>query len=188
MAYEIEIKAYVFDLDTLLININKHQILSKKKALYFDKYFDICNKFKNEEKELRLRLIKSDNKKECILTYKSSQFDEETKSKQEYETIISDLKQTEKILNALGYKENISFTKECQLFEILYNEEVINIAIVKIPELTSIFIEVEILKPIKDNYIQSINLLKHFLQELGIMEKDFTNKYYTEMLEILKPF
>ena len=102
--YEVELTARLKDYEQTRTQIQKLNIDSHYKLDYDDRYYDINAKLTQEDQEFRLRTKTNLDTAEAkhYLTFKDKPFEQVTRSKPEYETLVLDHYNTEQILFKLG--------------------------------------------------------------------------------------
>lgn len=114
--YEIEAKYRVKDLDKVLKYISKRLGLKKyMTCIETDYYFNHpCRDFRQTDEALRVRRVLCQDLESIVLTYKGPREDSELgiKKRIEIETIVNDLYKILMILEKLGFKQVIVFSKE----------------------------------------------------------------------------
>jgi adenylate cyclase class 2 len=179
---EVELKAEIEKDEEVINKLKKLNPTKIERVVYEDIYFDTSDKqFSKSERELRIRKI-SGEQNICILTYKDKPFHKESKSKPEYEVRIHDNESMKKILERLGYKIDIKFKKMCKNYYMNYNSYSILATLVKIPEIRSNFIELEIqVKSIAEVDL-AVMTLHDLLKFLCISKDNLTTEYYTTLI------
>lgn len=181
--YEFEMKFEITETEHKKINEElKNYFLDS--STYTDMYLDnSSNNLRISERELRIRKKSSEGNIHTYITYKGSPFDENTKSKPEYEVEIEDENTMKQILLGLGFKEFISFRKECTNFSVPFMETILFVTTVYIEELKRYFIEIEIKTDTTDETESlSRNIIK-FAGNLDIDEDRLTTEYYIDAID-----
>src|SRR5215472_17650793 len=109
---EAEIKARVHDVQAVrdLLRARAAEQVSD----YHDTYYDLPGQvLTSEGRELRVRVIETGERRRCLLTCKGAAVDEQTGSKPETETEITDPGAMDQILLALGFTRLVAFDKHC---------------------------------------------------------------------------
>lgn len=186
--YEVELTAKVENIKHTRSKILDLAPDSQLTLDYDDRYFDKNNMLTHEDQEFRLRTKTNLNTGEFkhYLTFKDKAFDQISRSKPEYETIVLDHKNTEEILLHLGYSKTAQYTKHCEVFNLTFQNSDVEIAIVKFDELQDTFIEIE---TITDSYKNTDTLLKklyQLLEIIGLTKNNLTEDFYIEMIKEAK--
>lgn len=180
--FEVELKAKIKKREEVLILLNKLNPIKTEEVEYFDTYFDTSKKdFLKSEKELRVRKISNGNTR-VMLTYKNEPFDEISKSKPEYEVLVDNHKNIITILNFLGYKREIQFSKKCLNISLTFNGQSILASLVNVPELGLDFIEVETLVKNLNSTEDAMKNLFALFRYLKIEKSAMTSQYYTDLV------
>lgn len=183
---EVELKAEIESVDQMVKSLSQKWVRCSpiKKTIYKDRYFDKNQELLQSERELRLREIISSDASETkfLLTFKDSPVDQESKSKEEAELLISDLEEGIKLLNNLNYKQYLCFKKECVNIHYWYGEYLLLITLAYLPELKRSFIEIETQTDSAAEVDKLKKMLTVRLRKLGIPQKQITNEYYTDII------
>jgi predicted adenylyl cyclase CyaB len=134
------------------------------------------------ERELRLRKIITGSQETILITYKEPPFDEKSKSKNEHEIIVNSYDAADTLLKHLGYINDVSLEKRCQITLIQYCLYNINITLTDIVELSGTFMEIEVLTPESDNIKAIFPVLHELLALLKVSTEQLSNEYYTDMV------
>ncbi|MCJ7650278.1 MAG: class IV adenylate cyclase [Candidatus Lokiarchaeota archaeon] len=191
--YEVEIKVIIQDLEELrdIIRINGGSY--KISLLHEDTYFNMPKElrdFKNTDEAIRLRkseeFDKNDDdillKSKCYLTYKGKKIDSITKSRQEIEVKVDNFDNMKEILKVLGFQEVLSIQKERELFELLYQDEKIEILLDYIPLLHQYFMELEMVVSSPQEIDDARGILFELLERFNINKDDSIRKSYLELI------
>ena len=180
--YEVEIKVRVKNIK------DTHDLLQKlsptlvEEVSYYDTYFDNeLREFTNEEKELRVREI-TNGKKKVILTFKDNPFDKSTKSKPEFEVSLDNRNAAVEIFTRLGYVVDITLIKKCMNYYFEFEKKHVLGTMVRIQELESTFLELEIMVERVEKIEEAKNTLNLILSYLNISKSDITSEYYTDLV------
>lgn len=172
---EIEVKLKVNDNEyKRLLNLLKNQSNNIKEVTEIDTYFKLTNK--KEYKEV-LRIRQENDL--CILGYKKENSD---KTRDEFETIIDNYENLEKILLNLGLEKKGVIEKKRT--KILYKnkyEFAFDNVFVEEKDIGK-FVEIEVTN-IEFNNIEEINQLMDIINEFQIDINLITDKKYNEYLE-----
>jgi len=182
--YEVELKYRIDGKEVdILKALNKKS--EGKKEIYEDVYFTHSEILPLESsKELRVRRISSDTKDRNILTYKSEIIEEESGSKNEFEVLVDNSDNTTNLLKAMGFKIEITFTKECinwLLPKILNNNNML-VSYVKIPEINDVFLEIEITINENNEIENALKAIKDFTKQLKLNDNDIEKELYTDVV------
>ena len=182
--FETELKARISNRRSLLKLLQEKAIVQKQESIYEDTYFDReGDSLTRTEQELRLRIIKRDGTFfRSVLTYKGIPFDEVSKSKPEYETVVESPDMMREILLHTGYKPCLSFIKECIEVSLYYQEHLLSVTWVRLPESGDQFVEVETKTEKEEETPMLFQVLYAFLEELGIEKSSVTSEYYTDLI------
>lgn len=183
--YEVELKAIIKDKQKILDNLHSLGYHQSENVIYEDVYFDSDGTFKQSEQELRIRKKQYSARTETVLTYKEAPFDKKTKSKPEYEVILSDFEEAIAIFLKLGYEIVVRFEKRCTIFLIPYKDIMLELALVQITGLDQYFIEIESLVSEPTKTASTLSLLYEFLANLEIQKNQLTAEYYTDIVKRL---
>lgn len=186
--YEVELTARLNNYPETQKQILKLKIDSQMRLDYDDRYYDKNNQLTAEDQEFRLRTKTNLDTGEArhFLTFKDTAFDKLTRSKPEYETVVTDHSNTEQILFKLGYEKTAHYTKHCEIFNLDYQEIGIEIALVRFDELEDSFIEIETQTPEKAKTDSLFEILYDLLAELKISKEQLTEDFYIEMIKEAK--
>lgn len=147
-------------------------------STYRDVYFDAPDgSLTAEDRELRVRVIETEGDTTAIMTVKGAPV-HESRSKPEYETIISDPEQAKNMLRALGYVEYVSLTKHCRNHAFTVGDRELLATLVAVPELDGTFLELETVVP-RVEMDAAFDVLWSVIGELGITKNDETTESYT---------
>lgn len=175
---EAEMKAHVRDpghLQGVLRSRAAEQI-----SRYRDTYYDWPGHQLTEDgRELRLRVVDTEGRRRCLLTYKGQAVDEQTGSKPETEIEVSDDHATDEILLALGFIHLVTFEKHCANYAFKTSGRDILATVVTVPELDGTFIEGETMAA-DDDLGAALADVRAVLGDLGITGADLTTELYTD--------
>lgn len=177
MPIEAELKARVRDPGHVRDQLGRRA--DEQVDVYHDTYFDQPDRaLTRDGRELRVRVIESENGTRAVLTYKSQAVDVDSGSKPEYETQVADADTARVILSHLGYVELVSFTKHCRNYRFLTGGWDMLATLVTVPEIDGTFIEVETITD--DDLKPALNAVRAVLAALGIEDLDLTTEQYTD--------
>ncbi|MFX1527419.1 MAG: class IV adenylate cyclase [Promethearchaeota archaeon] len=190
---EVEIKVANYNPDLLynkITKLNGKYIISLN---HEDTYFNMpkgLRDFKKTDEALRLREAIEFNKnkdekpylKKFYITYKGKRIDQTTKTREEIETEIKDIRSMRNLLSHLGFKEILTVKKERELYEFWFKNKKIDLLLDYLPILNQNFIEAEIQIEDKIEMIKSKDLIFDFLKQFGITEKDSIRDSYLELI------
>jgi adenylate cyclase class 2 len=176
---EAEVKARVRDPDRVQALLRSRA--AERLSRYHDTYYDRPGRLLTQSgRELRLRVVDTGGQRRCLLTYKAPEVDEQTGSKPETETEVSDARAADEILLALGFSHLVAFTKNCANYSFTAVGRDILATLVTVPELDGTFIEIETLTADPDDVGPAIAAVRAVLDELGIVSADLTTELYTD--------
>jgi len=176
---EAEIKARVRDVQAVrdLLRARAAEQVSD----YHDTYYDLPGQvLTSEGRELRVRVIETGERRRCLLTCKGAAVDEQTGSKPETETEITDPGAMDQILLALGFTRLVAFDKHCVNYAFTASGHRMLATLVTVPELDGTFIEVETMTSGRDDLGAALVGIRAVLGQLGIAESDLTTEQYTD--------
>lgn len=181
--YEAEIKAEVTGITGLHERIVSAGGLEVGVATYRDTYYDTADSLLAKgERELRIRIVGSEHPFSA-LTYKSGPQEPRSRSKQEYETRISDPESANLLLIDLGYVPVATVEKRCTLYELPYGGSMISIALGSVEGISGKFLEAEILTDSYAEMVSALELIRRALRTLGIPSDREISEYYTDMVK-----
>ena len=152
---------------------------------YTDAYYDDSdNTLYSSEKELRIRKRHESlhSPADVFLTFKDKPFDLQSRSKPEFEISVDDEYKLIQILEFLGYRKIIDFSKYCRLFTFIYRSFELKATLVRLDGIKDHFLELEISIDSLDATFKALDTLYHFSGQLGVPKESFTNEYYTDMV------
>ncbi len=162
---EVEIKAKIKNRDEIERKLKDIGAEFIKEVGEKDEYFNHpCRNFASTDEALRIR-------NDYTLTYKGPKVDKDTKSREEINLKIENLKDARKLLISLGFKSVAKVVKRRRY----YKMGEINISVDNLPELGD-FVEVECI----GEYEPCKKKVMEFAKELGL--KDFIRKSYLELV------
>lgn len=180
--FEVELKARIRDRSSVVAALAGLCVAGMKEAVYDDTYFDSLDRALSlSERELRLRTVTGDVVRH-ILTYKETPFDKASRSKPEYETSVDDPEAVKTMLAGLGYRPRISFVKKCLNASVRYQDNDVLVTLVRMPELGTDFIELEIMVGEQERTEDAFRVLYDLADRLGICRTDMTSEYYSDMI------
>lgn len=118
----------------------------------------------------------------CYLTYKGKKIDKISKSRQEIEVKFDQADKLSEILTILGFRKIFTVTKERELYEFEYKENLIEALIDYLPILDTHFLEVELIAESIQQLSFKRNLLFEFLSKFGYREEDSIRESYLELI------
>ncbi|MFE3191626.1 class IV adenylate cyclase [Nocardia sp. NPDC059240] len=156
------------------------------RVTYSDTYFDdAIEALSRAGRELRLRTISgSAESTRSILTFKDAAVDAATGSKPEYETTVGDRATMEEIVERLGYRPRLSFTKLCENHRFKAAGREMLATIVTVPELDGTFLELETMTETEDDLGAALADLRSVLDDLGISPDQLTTELYTDAVAL----
>jgi adenylate cyclase class 2 len=182
--YEVELKAWLKQPAKTLERIRNFQVNSEEQVVYESIYFDSEGSLGKEQKELRIRTIKSpdNNILRTELTFKDSPFDLESRSKPEIQIEIPNAEDAIELIQHLGFEIVSRLEKRCSNFSVAYRKSDLLVTIAFIPELDRTYMEVECGTVYGSKIDEQFEKINSFLAEIGINSDDLCNEYYTEMI------
>lgn len=183
--FEVELTARLKNYTETRAQILALPIDSHYKLDYDDRYYDINGTLTQGDQEFRLRTKTNLDSGEAkhYLTFKDKAFEQVTRSKPEYETLVSDHYNTEQILFKLGYQKSAHYTKHCEIFNLKYRNASIEIALVQFDELADAFIEIETNTLDKAETDALFEKLYKLLEEIGLSKDQLTKEFYIDMIK-----
>lgn len=152
-----------------------------ERAVYADVYLDRGGELDKDGRELRVRAITTNAGTRTVLTYKGPAVDEATGSKPEAETIVADQGQALAILEGLGYRRVIEFSKHCENYRLATPAgRKVLATIVTVPELGGAFLEAETMVEDEAEVPAALDDLRALLLDLEIGPGDLTTELYTD--------
>lgn len=176
---EAEYKARLADPDSVRAKLAA--LAAAEVVIYQDAYFDDgARTLHADDRELRLRTVKGSRSVRHLLTFKEAAVDLGTGSKPEYETDIGGREVLEQILDSLGYRPSISFTKECENYRFTTNGRDVLATVVTVPEIDGTFLELETLVDADEDLNSALSDLRKTLSALGVSGDQLTTELYTD--------
>ncbi len=173
---EVELKAKISNIDEISNFLLKLGARLNKEIEEFDEYFQHpCRDFTKTDEAFRIRKISSEDK--YRITYKGPKINTISKTREEIELRIDDIKGFTKILDRLGFKSVGKVEKKRKSYQL--NEITISLDTVKG---LGNFIEMEILVKNKDEINSKLNILFSFGEKIGIKKEDYIQRSYLELL------
>lgn len=179
MLIEAELKARVREPDRV------RELLAQRSdevvAVYSDAYFDTPGRTLTQgDRELRVRVIRTEDDVTTLLTYKGAAADPASGSKPETETHVGADDPIRSILLDLGFEVLVAFEKHCSNFRFEHGGRPMLATIVHVPGLDGTFIEVETIVSSEPEVSPALNTIRTVLGELGIGIDDETTDTYTD--------
>ncbi|ACU71729.1 adenylyl cyclase CyaB [Catenulispora acidiphila DSM 44928] len=182
MSIEAELKARVGDPQTVRAGLASRADVTQ--AVYHDTYYDRAGDgFMSGGRELRLRTIETQDSVRHLLTFKAPAVDEASGSKPEFETEVADPEAVAAILEGLGYRPALTFSKRCENFEFEHDGHPMLATLVTVPEIEGTFLEVETVVEQEDGLSAALDAVRGVLHELGINDDDLTTELYTDAVK-----
>jgi adenylate cyclase class 2 len=176
---EAELKFVVTDADGLRDCLDQYG--PQRDLRYQDQYFthDVLQ-FKKQDAEFRLRAITEAHRlQRTVMTYKGGIIDEATQSKSEYEAEIRDQREMRILLESMGFRCYIEFTKVCQDYRFSVEGHDIGATIVSLEEVDGTWIEIESI--VDESALRAeLEWLEHFSTTLGLAADDRTTARYED--------
>jgi adenylate cyclase class 2 len=149
-------------------------------ATYWDAYFDTPNAALDDaDLEVRLRTITDAAGERHLLTFKEPAVDEQSRSKPEHETQLSNPDAVTVMLQALGLDVAVEFTKECVNYDFESDGRRFAATVARVPELDGVFLEVET-KADDGELEEALAAVRGVLAVLGVSEDELTTDTYTD--------
>jgi adenylate cyclase class 2 len=190
---EVEVKVQISDPVLMRNQFEENQGVYKFSMIHEDTYYNMpkgLRDFKQTDEALRLRKSSRFDKRnhekihdlEYNITYKGKKFDTITKTREEIDIRIEDIKKMKILLDSLGFQEVFTVKKERELYEFKFKNSQIGALIDYLPSLNQHFIEVECLTESKEKLDESRELLFNFLSLFGIQKEDSITQSYLELI------
>jgi adenylate cyclase class 2 len=190
---EVEVKVQISDPALMRKKFEENQGVYKFSLIHEDTYYNMpkgLRDFKQTDEALRLRKSRRFDKQshekiqdiEYYITYKGKKIDSITKTREEIDIKIEDIKKMNKMLDSLGFRKVFTVKKEREFYEFIFKNYHIEALIDYIPTLEQYFIEVEYLTDSKEKVDESKELLFNFLSIFGIQKEDSITKSYLELI------
>ncbi|MFI5987395.1 class IV adenylate cyclase [Streptomyces sp. NPDC051555] len=178
---EAELKARVQDRAALLAQL---ETLAKGRSeVYRDTYYDTAaGELAGRDAELRVRTVEgASGTARTVLTYKSAAVDAASGSKPEHETRVEDAAAVHAVVQGLGYRPVIAFTKHCKNYHVVVRGRRMLATVVQVPEIGdgATFIEVETMTE-DEGLDDALADVRELLADLGIGDADLTRELYTD--------
>lgn len=178
MSVEAEQKALVRKRHEVETALAQHGEL--RHSTYEDTYFDSADgSLVGHDHELRVRVVRTADRASSILTVKGDVVDVGSGSKRETETEVSDAEAAKALLEQLGYRRYVEFTKECANVDLRAHGHDMLATLVTVPEIDGTFIELETIVGDEADLRAALDAVHATLGDLGIEEADFTSDTYT---------
>jgi adenylate cyclase class 2 len=113
-----------------------------------------------------------------VLTFKEPAVDE-SGSKPEYETELTEPAAIAHMVEALGYGPSVQLTKECANHRFERAGRTFLATVVRVPELDGTFLEVETMAE-EDDLAAALAAVREVLAELGVSGAELTAELYTD--------
>jgi len=190
---EVEIKVQISDPALMRKKFEENQGLYKYSLIHEDTYYNMpkgLRDFKQTDEALRLRkssrFDKSNHKNiqdiEYSITYKGRKIDTLTKTREEIDVKIEDIKKMKKMLESLEFQEVLTVKKERDLYKFDFKNFQIEALIDYLPILKKHFIEVEYLAKSSEEIEESKQVLFDFLSTFDIKREESIIKSYLELI------
>lgn len=177
---EAELKARVADREALRAQLAA--VAGEPEwAVYQDVYFDRHEELARDGRELRVRHINLADTERTILSYKGPVVDAATGSKPEFETEVAEFGGMIDILEGLGYKHTIEFSKDCEIYRLSTPAgRSVLATLVSVIELLGVFLEVETMVENEDEVPAALDDLRALLLDLDLGPDTLTTELYTD--------
>jgi len=190
---EVEIKVQISNPTLMRKKFEENQGAYKFSLIHEDTYYNMpkgLRDFKQTDEALRLRKSRRFDKNnheniqdiEYYITYKGRKIDTLTKTREEIDIKIDDIKKMKKILELLGFQEVLTVKKERELFKFDFKNYQIEALIDYLPILKQHFIEVEYLAKSSEEIDDSKQVLFDFLSMFDIKRGESIKKSYLELI------
>ncbi|MGH3401048.1 MAG: class IV adenylate cyclase [Streptosporangiaceae bacterium] len=175
---EAEMKARVRDPDALHQQLRR--LADGQESVYRDTYYDRPDReLTAGGRELRLRTIETDGRRESLLTYKEAAVDAASGSKPEHETQVTNPAAIDVLLRGLGLEHLVSFEKHTTNYRFTSQGRDMVATVVTVPELHGTFMELETMTG-PESTDAALADVRAVLLGLGITDSDLTTEQYTE--------
>ena len=190
---EVEIKVKISDPNLIRKLFEEREGVYKLSLEHEDIYFNMpkgLRDFSQTDEALRLRKsvefnkneISKDQKINYYITYKGKKIDVTTKTREEIEIKISEIKDMKQLLTLLGFQEVFTVVKKRELYDFIFNGRKIEALIDYIPILEQHFVEVELITESLDFVENNKEILFQFLANIGIKREESIRKSYLELI------
>ena len=174
---EAELKARLRDPDAVRARLDERA--ASETATHYDAYYDLPDgELDAQGRELRVRTVETKAGCRRVLTYKDPSA-HDSGSKPEYETGIESAGTIREILERLGYKPAIEFTKQCTNYRFEASGRQLLATVVTVPELGGTFLEVETLAEPADLDV-ALEVVRQVLADFGVGDDELTGELYTD--------
>jgi len=190
---EVEIKVRISDPALMRKKFEENQGTYKCSLIHEDTYYNMpkgLRDFKQTDEALRLRKSSRFNKSnheniqdiEYFITYKGRKKDTLTKTREEIDIKIEDIKKMKDILELLGFQEVLTVKKEREYYAFNFKNYHIDALIDYLPILKQYFIEVEYIAKSYEEIEDSKQVLFDFLSIFDIKRGESIIKSYLELI------
>ena len=190
---EVEIKVQIYDPALIRKKFEENQGSYKFSLIHEDTYYNMpkgLRDFKKTDEALRLRKSSRFDKKnhqniqdiEYFITYKGRKIDTLTKTREEIDIKIEDIKKMKKMLESLEFQEVLTVKKEREYYVFNFKNYHIDALIDYLPILKQYFIEVEYLAKSFEEIEDSKQILFDFLSIFDIKRGESIIKSYLELI------
>lgn len=174
---EAELKAHLTN--PAAVRAALSSLAEPEEAVYRDTYFDTPSAdLDRAGRELRVRTVETAERTRHVLTFKEPAVDE-SGSKPEYETELTDPDAVAHMVEALGYGPHVQLTKKCANHRFKRAGRTFLATVVRVPELNGTFIEVETMAE-EEDLATALAAVREVLAELGVGESELTTELYTD--------
>jgi len=175
---EAELKARVRDPEHVHAELERRA--PGRPEVYADTYYDTPDhQLAASDRELRVRTIHGTESTRTVLTFKGARVDEQSGSKPEHETGVSDPSAVHAALRGLGYVPVVQFEKRCRNHDLQARGRQMLATLVQVPEIGGHFIELET-QVEADDVRAALDDVRAVLAELGVVDDDLTTETYTD--------
>ena len=190
---EVEIKVRISDPALMKKRFKENQGTYKFSLIHEDTYYNMpkgLRDFKQTDEALRLRKSSRFDKSnhediqdiEYFIAYKGRKIDTLTKTREEIDIKIEDIKKMKDILELLGFQEVLTVKKEREYYAFNFKNYHIDALIDYLPILKQHFIEVEYLAKSYEEIEDSKQVLFDFLSIFDIKRGESIIKSYLELI------
>ena len=190
---EVEIKVRISDPALMKKRFKENQGTYKFSLIHEDTYYNMpkgLRDFKQTDEALRLRKSSRFDKSnhediqdiEYFIAYKGRKIDTLTKTREEIDIKIEDIKKMKDILELLGFQEVLTVKKEREYYAFNFKNYHIDALIDYLPILKQHFIEVEYFAKSYEEIEDSKQVLFDFLSIFNIKRGESIIKSYLELI------
>jgi adenylate cyclase class 2 len=175
---EAELKARVREPDALRGRLRR--LADEERSTYRDTYYDRPgHDLTDADRELRVRVVETDELRRTVLTYKEPAVDAGSGSKPEHETKVADAAVIDTVFRALGLEPLVAFEKRCVNYRFTAHGRDMLATVVTVPEIDGTFVELETMADEAETDA-ALGDVRAVLHDLGITDDDLTTEQYTD--------